>query len=189
MKIETKVYDNAVPEGLVKQIKELIVSEKMDWFLKENPLKGTDKEDSSVPCFYHNVYKDGVVFSNLFQDVASILMYSGLPIGEIIEINVQLMFNFGAKKNQDNVWKKHIHDDCYSLIYNVCESSSETIIHEDDGADYTRVESKEGGFVVFETHKPVCNTPPFNSGQEKRMVINFIVKKPVENTETEIKNK
>lgn len=175
MDIETKIYDNAIPKQLSDKILSLIDCSDMNWFLNDSTCEKIDGI-WDCPQFVHEVYRDGEVLSSLFQDVSSVLMYSGLPIAEIQRIKVNLLFNHGATENEHNPWHKDADEDYYTLLYYINDSDGCTEIKESDGS-ITEVLPSKGRFVVFESNKMHHSTPP-SDPKSKRMVINFIVKKP-----------
>lgn len=176
MEVNTVVYDNAVPKKIVDNIEKLILDvNKMSWRFHKKTVT-TPPEDCvyDTPIFTHSICFNGKVSSKLFEVVAPLITFSGMPAKEISMVDANLMFNFDTPLGEHNPWRIDGDKGFYTILYYVNDSTGDTLI-KDDGGETFRVSPKKGRFVVFDSSSEYYTTPP-NIGNS--IFVKMIIKLP-----------
>ena len=91
MKEQYKIIDNFLDKVSFKHIKETILSENFQWFLsKKIALKNEKNKDNAI-YFYHLIYKDNAVYSNIIKIIAPLI--KKLDVKALIRIKANLYPN------------------------------------------------------------------------------------------------
>jgi len=91
MKEQYKIIDNFLDKVSFKHIKDFILAENFQWFLsKKIAVKNENTKDNAI-YFYHLIYKDNLVFSNVIKVLAPLI--KKLDVKALIRIKINLYPN------------------------------------------------------------------------------------------------
>jgi hypothetical protein len=160
-KINYKVIDNFLEKNLFNELKEILFSNKVAWFLLDSMTKNEKDSYFFNHCFYnHNK------INSIFFDPFIVPILDKLECKSLIEARANLIF----KKEKQYFSSFHIDRPfkCTTAILYLNSNNGYTIL---DEKEKIKIDCVENRMLIFDSDISHCGVS--QTDEEKRLVINF----------------